>query len=242
MPGSAPRISKVTIDGQVLWLKDFDQTSPSKWRSLQQAAFLVTRLEILRPVPSPAGVEGCEHEIEAMRRFREAGARVPEIRWRRGAAIAITDIGETLRLMEARGGQAAIEGGAIAAAGELSRIHAHGLAHGRPILRNLTWDGAAIGFLDFEEQPMSVMSREAAQARDILLLLASLGRRNSKELVKAAFDAYATAMPPGVEPELLRVTRLAPTLTGRLGKHLHRIGSRDLDGLTSALSAVAERR
>lgn len=240
MPGSAPRIAKVTLDGQSLWLKDFDQPSPSKWHSLQQAAFVVTRLELLRPVPSLAGVEGCEHEIEAMRRFREAGARVPEIVWRRGASIAITDIGETLRAIEARRGQGAFERAAIAAAAELSRLHSHGLTHGRPILRNMTWDGASIGFIDFEEQPLSVMSREAAQARDIFLLLASLGRRSSKELVRAAFAAYAAAMPPGVEQELRRVTRFAPKLTGRFGRHLHRFGSRDLTGLTLALSAVSE--
>jgi tRNA A-37 threonylcarbamoyl transferase component Bud32 len=188
-------------------------------------------------------MEGCEREIAAMQRFREAGARVPELRWRRGAVIAITDIGETLRSIEGKLGEAGIEHAAMAAAAQLSRIHAHGLTHGRPILRNLTWDGATIGFLDFEENPMSVMPLAAAQARDILLLLASLGRRNSRELVKSAFAAYAMTMPPGVAPELHRASRLAGAFEGRLGRYLsHRLGNRDLTGVALALGAVAGNR
>jgi tRNA A-37 threonylcarbamoyl transferase component Bud32 len=240
MPGSR-RVSRVTVDGEILWLKDFDQTTPSKWSGIQQAAFLVTRLELLRPVPSPGGMEGGDREIKAIQLFREAGARVPELRWRKGATIAITDIGETVRSIEGKTGQEGIRSGAIAAAAEVSRIHSRGLVHGRPILRNLTWDGESVGFLDFEEAPLSVMSREAAQARDVFLLLASIGRRSSEGLVREAFAAYAASMPPGVAQELQRVTRLAPTFGNRLAKQfVNRLGSRDVTGLSLALCAVAE--
>jgi tRNA A-37 threonylcarbamoyl transferase component Bud32 len=238
MPEEARRISRIKINGEALWLKDFDQTSRPKWHAVQQAVFVVTRLQVLRPVPSRAGNAGCEHEIEAMRLFREAGARVPDVRWRREAAIAITDIGETLRAIEGRVGGAGIAVPAMAAARELGRIHGQGLAHGRPILRNLTWDGATVGFLDFEEQPMSVMPRDTAQARDILLLLMSLGRRNQQQLVSAAFGGYAAEMSAGVELELRRLARATRLLTGGLAPYLLRVGTRDVKGLLVALSVL----
>jgi tRNA A-37 threonylcarbamoyl transferase component Bud32 len=235
---SGRRVRRIAIDGAAAWVKDFDVPSPPKWRGLQSALFLVTRAELLRPVTSPSGGAAARNEIEAMSRFREVGAFVPELISARGARIVISDIGATLRDIERIGGESAIGGLAIAAAAELARVHAAGLVHGRPILRNLTWDGRRIGFIDFEEQPLSVMPRDAAQARDVLLFLISLGRRNRQAAVSGALRTYRERMPAAVETQFYRIARLARPLAGRLGKKLTRIGSRDIAGLVRAARAL----
>jgi tRNA A-37 threonylcarbamoyl transferase component Bud32 len=236
--GAGPRTTRRTVGGRTVWRKRFDRPSPPKWHRLQRFAFLVTRNAVFKAVPSPDGPDGMRQEIETMRRFREIGVRVPEIVRTQETMIEMTDIGETLRALEGKGGEGAIAGAVVGAASELARIHGRGLVHGRPILRNLTWDGSSIGFIDFEEELLAVMPLAAAQARDILLLLMSVGRRNSGALVDEVFAAYADRMPAAVAAELRRVYRLARPLTGLPGRILMRSGNLDIAGAVRAVSAM----
>jgi tRNA A-37 threonylcarbamoyl transferase component Bud32 len=238
--GRGRRIAPLNIGGERVWLKDFNAPSPPKWHRLQQGLFLVTRLQTLRPVPSGEGLAGAEHEVETIARLRAAGVHVPEVLWVREARIVISDIGRTVRDLEKLGGEPAITSAVLATAGALSRIHAHDLVHGRPILRNMTWNGDIVGFLDFEERPLEVMPLEAAKARDVLLFLMSLGRRNSARLTAAAFDAYAVAMATGVLTELRRIAVAFGPLSGLLGRTALRSGNRNVIGLVRALNAIAD--
>ena len=232
------RVSRTEIGGRAVWLKNFAEPSPPKWAALQRAAFVVLRLDLLKPIPTRGGPAGAAAEAAAMERFRAVGAPVPEVISIRDALLTISDLGPTLRDIERRAGSAAIAAPVSAAARELSRLHGLGLVHGRPILRNLTWDGKIVGFIDFEEEPLQAMSADAAAARDILLLLMSVGRRGSGAAVDAAFAAYAPAMRPGVMRQLLRVVALGRPLTGRVGQLLMRSGNRDVIGLVHALRAL----
>lgn len=51
----------------------------------------------------------------------------------------------------------------------IAAAHAKGAYFGQPLPRNLTWDGTAVGFIDFEEAPLEVMDLPQAQARDRLM-------------------------------------------------------------------------
>lgn len=239
LPATNRRIAPLEIDGVRAWLKDFDQPSPAKWHHIQRALFIITRLQVLRPAPSHSGIKGVETEIAAMHRFRQIGARVPQLLWAEGARILISDIGETMRDRQHRLGTSAIgDAATTSAARELRRIHAQGVVHGRPILRNMTWDGETVGFLDFEERPTEVMPVEAAQARDVLLLLMSIARRSEAELVRTTFRAYAADISPSVEDELQRLVRASRPLAGGLGRAFARTGNRNLRGLIGALTAL----
>lgn len=238
LPAANCRIAPLEIDGVQTWLKDFDQPSPAEWDRVQRALFAVTRLQMLRPVPSLSGLEGARNEIASIGRFEEIGARVPRVLWSEGSRLVISDIGETIREMQRRLGASSIDGAVVAAARALSRIHGHGLVHGRPILRNMTWDGQTVGFLDFEERPTDVMPLEAAQARDVLLLLISIARRCEPAVVKAVLAAYSLDMRPSVERELRRVSRTAGPLVGNVGRMLSLGGGRNVRSLIEALTAA----
>jgi tRNA A-37 threonylcarbamoyl transferase component Bud32 len=207
------RIAPVEIAGTRAWLKNFDQPSPSEWHGIQRALAFVSRLRVLRPVPALDKIEGAENEIAAMQAFREIGVRVPELLWAEGARLLISDIGPTIRDEQRhRARVGGVAKACLAAARELSRVHTRGLVHGRPILRNITWDGATVGFIDFEETPTKVMPLETAQARDVLLFLMSLGRRMDKEFLHKAFAAYAGNARPEVDRELRRVVHRSALL------------------------------
>jgi tRNA A-37 threonylcarbamoyl transferase component Bud32 len=235
---SGKRIAPIEVEGVRVWLKDFDQPTRAEWERIQRVVFGLSRLHILRPVPSLSGTEGARNEVAAIHRLTAIGVRVPQLLWQEGARIVLSDIGETLRDLQRRAGAASIETTAKSAARELSRIHQRGLAHGRPILRNMTWDGETVGFLDFEERPTDVMPLETAQARDVMLLLISAARRCEADLVKEVFAAYSRDMPPGIEGELQRVSRLAGTSIGRFGGVLAGISSRNVQSIVKALAAV----
>jgi len=230
------RITRFRQRGRTVWLKDFSHPSPPKWHNVQRALSLLTRLELLRPVPSRDGVEGARSEIEAIGRFREIGVRVPEVLWSGGTRLVLSDVGPTLRDIERESRGARVSHAIHAAARELRRMHGEGLVHGRPILRNMTWDGETVGFIDFEEQPADVMPLDAARARDVMLLVMSVGRRGGEELTRSAFTEYAVGMAPDVRAELRRVVRAARPLRGILRRFQGR--SRDAAGLAKALAAL----
>ncbi|MEE7560431.1 serine/threonine protein phosphatase, partial [Xanthomonas sp. Kuri4-2] len=51
----------------------------------------------------------------------------------------------------------------------IAEAHRNGAYFGQPLPRNMTYDGRAIGFIDFEEDPLEVMDLAQAQARDWLM-------------------------------------------------------------------------
>jgi tRNA A-37 threonylcarbamoyl transferase component Bud32 len=235
---AAGRIAPLEIAGARAWLKNFDQPSPPEWHRVQRALAFVSRLQVMRPVPALHGVEGAKNEIAAMRAFEESGARVPKLLWAQGAKILISDIGPTLREEERRMARAGFAGACLVAARELRRIHSHGLVHGRPILRNLTWDAETIGFLDFEERPTNVMPLATAHARDVVLFLSSLGRHFEGQFLQVAFVDYLVGAKPEVERELRRIVgRSALLLKAPFAKSATR-RSRAVSGIVASLAAM----
>lgn len=232
------RIAPLEIGGTRAWLKDFDQPSPPEWHGVQRALALVSRLRILRPVPALDGMEGAMNEIAAMQAFREAGERVPHLLWAEGARILTSDIGLTIRDQERGASQAVLTKACLSAAEKLSGIHNRGLVHGRPILRNMTWDGATVGLIDFEERPTMVMPLETAQARDVLLFLTSLGRRFDRAFLRKAFAAYARNSGAEVDRELQRVVRRSTLLLKSPFAKIAASQGRTLSGVIGALGAL----
>jgi tRNA A-37 threonylcarbamoyl transferase component Bud32 len=232
------RIAPLEIGGTRVWLKDFDQPSPPEWESVQRVLATVFFLQILRPVPALGGIEGARNEVTAMQAFRESGVRVPELLWAEGARLLISDIGPTIR--EEKHRSARVTKACLAAARELARAHIRDLVHGRPILRNMSWDGASVGFIDFEERPTNVMPLDVAQARDVSLYLISLGRHFDGDFLHKAFATYAENSKPGVDRELQRVVRRSAMFLETPFSKVTAARSRTLRSVVLALQAVAQ--
>jgi len=77
------------------------------------------------------------------------------------------------------------------AGGALASLHAAGLFHGRPALRDITWDGKKITLIDWESKTYfrSLLRR---QMTDILIFIQGMYRESwmKEDYVRAAWEGY----------------------------------------------------
>ncbi len=125
----------------------------------------------LRPPPHRAGPQALATEARRLRELRGQGVRVPRLLDDSDGALRLGDLGPTLasRLRAAGGDPVAMDALSLAAIRAIVDVHRRGAYLGQALPRNLTLDGNGVGFLDFEEDPLEVMTLEQAQARDWVL-------------------------------------------------------------------------
>ncbi|MET0289839.1 MAG: serine/threonine protein phosphatase [Pseudoxanthomonas sp.] len=155
---------------QRAWLKHYPEGGRAM--SLGALKLLVNRLGIgpLRPPPHRGG--DAARAIEA-RRLRELAAQhvnVPQVLGQGKRSLMLSDNGRSLNacLREASS-DAARDALMRLAVQAIAEAHARGAYFGQPVPRNMTFDGTQIGFIDFEEDPLEVMTLAQAQARDWLM-------------------------------------------------------------------------
>ena len=165
-----------------------------------------------------------------LRAFAARGAPVPPIVADAPDLFVVPDMGTPLSSLLPNAALPEAEKLVQQAALGLLTLHRSGLAHGRPSLRDLCWDGAQVTFLDLEAGAR-LDAGEWRQVRDVALLLHSVTRlaQDKHALVTAACAAYAEGARPSVLRKLRRLARLlwlpiaplarfAPPATGRLGE------------------------
>lgn len=157
LSGPALRVQRLTSAGARFWLKRPEQ--PRSWR---------WRLQKGDPV------RAFEAERDGLQRMAQLGAPVPRIVTAGRDFMLIEDAGPTLQhLLDNPQTPEAEQRQAVAdAARALGRLHGAGLAHGRPYLRDICWDGAQIRMIDFER--FSRRNSPGRQGKDAILFLSSL--------------------------------------------------------------------
>lgn len=118
-----------------------------------------------------------EGEVKRLIKLENAGVHVPKVIDRGENWVVMNDLGPTVRSIIGAGTPEELErsrGPLQEAAAALGKLHQAGLWHGRPALRDITWDGERTGFIDFEEDPAAFMSPLFCQVRDILSFLHNL--------------------------------------------------------------------
>lgn len=168
-PG-APRIEAVELGGRRYWIKRPEVLS-LRWR-LQKG--------------DPARSFARERRIH--RDLLARGAPVPQIIAEADTYIVLPDSGPTLESLLAKAPPEERLRAFHAAGVALAGLHGAGLAHGRPLPRDLCWDGTQITFLDFEG---ASRADAASQRRQIL------------DLVLAIHGVYALSPQPSPEVEAL---------------------------------------
>lgn len=109
-------------------------------------------------------------EITLLHGFKAKGAPVPDIVAETPDRVILADHGAPMHRMLASG---AADGNLMRKTGAaLAGLHALGLAHGRPSLRDICWDGTELTFLDLEAGA-KLKATPRDQARDLYLLIHS---------------------------------------------------------------------
>ena len=216
-------VESIVIAGRDAWLKAYAQDDGRRL-SLGLLDALVRRLDIeaLRPPPHPGG--GAAKRIEARRigELAALGVRVPRVLGEGDSTLLLSDLGTTLAAhLRAAEDACAVDALTTRVIDATAAAHARGAYFGQLVPRNITLDDSGrVGFIDFEEDPLEVMSLPQAQARDWLLFAFGMAKYyDGRTDVLAGLLSAALQQAPDVAAHAGRVGRL-----GRLARTLGRLG------------------
>ncbi|WP_454686678.1 phosphotransferase [Agrobacterium leguminum] len=215
---SERRVQKLELSATTVWIKRQGTETPSWWIKLQTFLAKLLPYTFMRPSPPLDGAGLMRRELETLQVFKARGFPVPPIIYSSLTAVVLGDVGPTImEHMDAIKTARPAEHDAllVKSAEALGALHAAGLCHGRPHVRDFFLEHGRVGFMDFEERPQEVMPLETAQARDIWLLFLQVATRacDARKTCDAAFARWRENAPPRALEELCR-------LTGILGRFL----------------------
>src|SRR5690606_1362782 len=208
-------VTREATGGRQAWGKRYQDDGRIRRRRGLRALDSVARrlgMAALRPPPHRGGRQALAVEARRLRTLGQQGVPVPEVLSVDGDTLWRSDMGRTLasQLREAGGDAGAIDALAGAAASAIADAHRRGAYLGQPLPRNMTFGENGIGFLDFEEDPLEVMSLEQAQARDWVMFAFGMAR-------------YYDRRPDALADIISAVIRTEPR---EVGAHAHRVGER----------------
>ncbi|MBR3371941.1 MAG: hypothetical protein IKG52_15065 [Rhodobacteraceae bacterium] len=154
------------------------------------------------------GQQAFHRELARLNAFAAKGAPVPPVLAQAPDLMVLADVGIPLTHLaygeNADGMQVLLSHAARA----LTQLHACNLAHGRPRLRDICWDGAQIRFVDLEAGARLDAPRWR-RARDLLVFLHSIWQNDPDISVAApaALAAYAAADSAQIVPLARRIAR-----------------------------------
>lgn len=174
---------KLLMDGQPTWLKIYEKRSGTRvaatrlWNGIAQGL----GAGILRAPPQHGIEQTRQIEMRRLNELRDQGVLVPDILAEGKGALVLSDIGPSLSgQLKAAGNDAQIDELVQAAVTAMAHAHRNGAYFGQAFARNITVCDQRIGFIDFEEDPLEVMSLADAQARDWLMFAAGVSRHYEK--------------------------------------------------------------
>ncbi len=146
--------------------------SPWPHRVLNMFAWMAG-VPYLKAVPVHGGARSQAIEIERLQALRQAGLAVPEIHHVASDYFVMSYLGsnDLARALREQGSGA--YGLWMAAMEHLLLVHARGQYLSQCFARNIIVSDRFSGMIDFEDDPLEVMTLEQAQARDWLVFLQS---------------------------------------------------------------------
>lgn len=195
------RVSRMVFEGQRYWVKRVE---------------LVTgRTRILKPAPKHI----FRREMRIYEELKSKGVPVPEMVLKGAEFVVFEDGGPTLENFW-RDADLDTEKRAFISrqtAQALAHLHALGISHGRPVARDICWDGKKATFLDFENYSERRNSTRG-RAIDLLCFVHSLCSQIIRDEVAltAAIEGYRESDKIGVWEEarvLVRRYRWLDVLT-----------------------------
>lgn len=181
------------INNQTFWIKRAVQNKQNKWHKLQPLISCALRNPIFNLTASTGGSAALHAEAERLIAFKQHGILTPQILDISNDMLILSDIGPCIPSLLTPNptcprNQSLLEHAARA----LAKLHNNQLIHARPFLRDMTWNGRQIGFLDLEEDTLSVMPFAHAQTRDIWLFLCSVARHARLNNDPTQYDPHLT--------------------------------------------------
>lgn len=224
------RVQRIEYAGQAAWRKRYGATARRvRLALLRCLARWLGANALIAPLPRSARA-ACATERRMLSRLRQLGASVPEVLGASDTELILSDLGPTLaercRAEATSERRAELVRRGFEALAELHRRNGY---LSQAFARNMVCDSGRIGFIDFEDDPLEVMSLPAAQARDVLLYVHSTARflADAEACFGALLERHLATESAAVRLEIARaVSRLAwlAPVAGWCGRRARDVG------------------
>ena len=170
------RITKITTEQGNFWLK---KAAPARgvfrYHTLNLFSRML-RLPLLKAVLQPGGNAAIKNEIHRIQTFASQGVLVPEIIFYDDSWFLINDIGVSIiKIMKQKQTSQIKRQQLFTACLEaIKHLHNKDQYLSQAFIRNMLLHDKTtrqVAFIDFEDDPLTVMSLAEAQARDVMLLV-----------------------------------------------------------------------
>jgi tRNA A-37 threonylcarbamoyl transferase component Bud32 len=164
---------------------------------------------LIKPVPAYGGAKAQEIEIRRLGELRVAGIPVPQV-------LHIAKDYFVMQAIEGRPLDSLVSGADSQAhtvfeqgLEAIARVHAAGQYLSQGFARNILVNSQGLFFIDFEDDPLQVMTLEQAQARDYLVYLLSVVwlNRAMHDQWKTSWQRFKQGMNPRVRDLILNTAR-----------------------------------
>jgi tRNA A-37 threonylcarbamoyl transferase component Bud32 len=190
------RIAPIELPGRRVWIKRFDIEPLAFAKRLHWLVSPALYPPFLRGSEPALGEAGVERESLRIFAFRAAGFRTPDILYRNGAMLILSDVSPVLTHELAAASGDRRQTLLLKLFTSLGRMHGAGLVHGRPHLRDMSLNNGEICFFDFEEAPETTMPLADAQARDLwLVMLPVVALEPDEKKCRALLQAWLDTAP-----------------------------------------------
>ena len=189
-----------------------------------------------------SGRRSFEKDREGLHVLGDAGLPVAPILAEGPDYFVTPDLGVTLRALMSDTGPSDDRRAAFGAAGRaLAALHVQGFSHGRPAVRDLCWDGAAVRFIDMEKFSARHHSPRHFAADMLVFVHSVFAAGGSEADLEDALTAYRSADGPW-QASIALARRLR--WIGPLTRGLLRLkpNSRELTAVEPTLAYVASTR
>ncbi|MBS7806967.1 hypothetical protein [Variovorax sp. PCZ-1] len=150
------------------------QRHPFRYALMNALASLL-KLPMIKAAPAPGGANAQGIEVLRLRALRQAGVQVPALLHAAPQWFAMEYVSAP-NLLDVLQGEMPMQERLnvwLQGAKGIGHVHARGQALSQAFARNCLWHQGQTWFIDFEDDPASVMPLEHAQARDMLAYLHS---------------------------------------------------------------------
>lgn len=191
------RVFPVEYQGRRIWVKRAEKVRHEAWLRFSRYLCVKLGLSMLQPGADPNGKKAIRFEAGRMRRLETRGLPVPTVCASGEDWLAMEDAGRNLVdiLGDPQTPRQEKERLVSMAAEMLAALHAQGLHHGRPALKDMAYDGKKVMLLDFEDGIMIHVGRRQRLWRDLLLFLQSAVKEGDPKLAETALAAYREKRP-----------------------------------------------
>jgi len=243
IPKARHRAFPVEWRGRKVWVKVPTPYNYYTWHKVQRAVAFLLGNAMLKPTVSIGGAEGLRCEADRLIALKRKGVAVPEVVALTDGWLATEHVGTPLQdLLDEETDPAARAALLAEGAKALAGLHQKNEWHGSGQVRDLVLlDAGGVGFIDFEEDLLPVMTVAEAQARDVLMMLMSAARYAKEESnpLPDMLKAYKAGAPESVWPPLKRIAGVLRGLAALVRPFKDSLG-RDAKQALFAIDALKE--